>query len=533
MSNSIDVHNVFAKYFKGTEALAYAVSQKLEEGSICLDAEKYIEEMEKITDPGVAKAANPFWNDVGHFRKQMQEGHFVTHDPSVLKPFIVDNGLVYLQRYHRYETSIEENIKRLGKNFFIITGGPGTGKTFSVGNRLVEIYKKNPDRKVALAAPTGKAAARMEEAIRDFVHKNESIIPLSTQEKLKALHAQTIHRLLSYIPNSVFFRHNKENPLPYDVLVIDEASMIDGAMMAKLLDATGNGTQLFLIGDKDQLASVEAGSVFGDMCRAKDADLLNDKVVVKEKVYRTDGVEIIPFSKKIIGGDKDFVMGYKNNDEVVIDKPTDGNYSNTLFKAEVAHYSEYIEVEDIKEALKNLNKVRVLCVTREHDHSVAETNKRIEKLLAEKYKGTNLFSPKAGFYHNQPIIITKNDYDLGLNNGDVGLIRRNGNEYAAWFEDAQSENGYKTINAGYLNHYDTVFAMTIHKSQGSEFDNVVVLLPEKRAQKLLTRELLYTAVTRAKKKVLIQATPEVLEKCIDATVSRASGLTQRLNPESK
>ncbi len=372
----------------------------------------------------------------------------------------------------------------------------------------------------------------MEEAIRDFTKNNTDKISGEIPGKLKALHAQTIHHLLGYIPNSVFFRHNRENPLPFDVLVIDEASMIDGAMMAKLLDATGDNTQLYLIGDKDQLASVEAGSVFGDICRAKDADMLKDKVEIKKTVYRTGGVEIIPFSKKIIEGDTDFVLGYKNNDEVIIDKPADGKYSETLFKKEVAGYSKYIEAEKVKDALNLLNNVRVLCVTREHDHSVAETNKRIEKILSEKYKGTSLFSPKAGFYHNQPIIITQNDKDLGLNNGDVGLIRHDGNGYVAYFEDAQAEGGVKTHQAGYLNHYDTVFAMTIHKSQGSEFENVVVLLPEKRAQKLLTRELLYTAVTRAKEKVLIQATPEVLEKCIDATVSRASGLAQRLNPEA-
>ncbi len=532
MTKNMDVHKVFAGYFEGAEALAYAVSGKLEEGSICLDTEDYIEEMKQAEVNGLAKKENPFWAHAEDFRAQMAEGRFVTHDASVLKPFVVENGLVYLQRYYKYETRIQRNIERLGKNFRIITGGPGTGKTFSVGKNLVTLFKENPEITVFMAAPTGKAAARMEESLRGFVEKNKNTIPETTQDKLKALHAQTIHRLLGYIQNSVFFRHNKDNPLPCHVLVIDEASMIDGALMAKLLDATDNNTQLFLIGDKDQLASVEAGSVFGDMCRAKECKLLKNKVEVKVENFRSEGKHIIDFSKELIHGNTAFILDYSNNDDVVIDKPAEGRYSEDLFRNEVMLYKEYIEEEDIKTALQKLNRVRVLCVTREQDHSVAETNKRIEKILAGEYKESSLFSPKSGFYHNQPIIITKNDYDLGVNNGDVGLIRKDGNVLSACFEDGQSSKGYKSIPAGYLNHYQTVFAMTIHKSQGSEFDHVVVLLPEKRGEKLLTRELLYTGVTRARKKVLVQATPEVLEKCIHATVTRASGLTQRLKNET-
>lgn len=556
MSIPIDVHKIFAAYYRETEALAYAVSKKLEEGSICLDAEKYMEEMEKITDSAVAKAANPFWEDTGHFRKQMQEGDFVTHNPRVLKPFIVEKRLVYLQRYHHYETSIEENIKRLGKNFFIITGGPGTGKTTSVGKKLQKIFEDNPDVKVAMAAPTGKAAARMEESIRDFVRDNKNVIPKDIQEKLKALHAQTIHRLLGYIPNSVFFRHNKDNPLPFDMLLVDEASMIDVAMMAKLMDATENRTELFLIGDKDQLASVEAGSVFGDMCRA----VLEENKHVKgtEIVERIDGINelvavektgntgvtvevrlknfrakksplLIEFGKKIIAGEKDFGESISDKKQVVINT----GYSETLFKEYAALYLEYIKEPDVKKALEKLDEIRFLCVTREHKYSVAHTNKRIREFLEKEIDNPVLFKPKSGFYHNQPIIITQNDYELGINNGDVGIIRKDDKDGSIYANFPSAEGKVHKVNATYLNQYDTVFAMTIHKSQGSGFKNVVVLLPEKRAQKLLTRELLYTAVTRAKKKVLIQATPEVLEKCIDATVSRASGLTQRLNPESK
>jgi exodeoxyribonuclease V alpha subunit len=186
---------------------------------------------------------------------------------------------------------------------------------------------------------------------------------------------------------------------------------------------------------------------------------------------------------------------------------------------------------DTKEALKKLNQVRFLCVTRENDHSVSDYNKKIQYFLSKQIEG---FRPRSeGFYHNQPVIITKNDYKLGIFNGDVGIIREkdtiDGKVLFANFET--TDDKIKEIQAGYLNHYETVFAMTIHKSQGSEFDNVVVVLPEKQGEKLLTRELLYTGVTRAMTKVLIQSTEEVILKCASKRVSRASGLEERLNNE--
>jgi exodeoxyribonuclease V alpha subunit len=168
--------------------------------------------------------------------------------------------------------------------------------------------------------------------------------------------------------------------------------------------------------------------------------------------------------------------------------------------------------------------VRFLCVTRE---SVSEVNKKIQYFLS---RNVNDFKPKSyGFYENQPVIITKNDYNLGIFNGDVGLIRKDGETLYAWFETTDGE--IIKIQAGFLNNYETVFAMTIHKSQGSEFDNVVLILQEKQGEKLLTRELLYTGVTRAKNRVLLQTSESVLRKCIESSVTRASGLENRLKEE--
>ena len=196
------------------------------------------------------------------------------------------------------------------------------------------------------------------------------------------------------------------------------------------------------------------------------------------------------------------------------------------FEKYALEYMHYINKEDINEALTELNRIRFLCVTKEGDFSVAETNKAIERLLRIKIADDKKFNPRQGFYHNQPIIITQNDYKLGVFNGDVGLIRLDGESLFAYFPS--KEDGIKKIQAGYLNHFETVFAMTIHKSQGSEFDHVVVILPEKQGEKLLTRELLYTAVTRARTEVLLMTSVDTLINCVESTVLRASGLEERL-----
>ncbi len=410
MNKTIDVHEVFARYFQGVEALAWVVSKTLAEGSICLDLETFKNSIEQDDE---FWQANPFREEAGPVEEMIVEGHFVTHKENALKPFVVYNGKVYLHRYFTYETQIIENIVRLGGNFKIITGGPGTGKTYSVAKELKGLFRTTPDLQVAMAAPTGKAAARMEESIRKFTGDTSNTIEPSIKEKLNALKASTIHRLLGYLHNSVFFSHNKENPLPFDVVIIDEASMIDGAMMAKLLNAIGDNTRFYLIGDKDQLASVEAGSVFGDICRAKDRTLVKAEVEVEVKVEVEDEDErsevsnaergeislhvgdepdkapkaerekislnvevkdknwraensprLVAFSGEIIAGNQDLVSTYENNNEVVIDT----EYAETLFNEQVKLYLDYINATDINEALKLLNRVRVLCVTREHDH---------------------------------------------------------------------------------------------------------------------------------------------------------------------
>ncbi len=533
----IDVHKIFAEYFQGFESLAYALSAKLSEGNICLDIEEYKKELPRRLDEQKIKEwfkddDTRFWVSPEEFEKQSKEGKYVTYSASELKPFVIQNGQAYLHRYFQYETQIIENIRRLGNNFQIITGGPGTGKTYSVAKELVKLFSEDINLKAALAAPTGKAAARMNESIKKYAADPENTISEAVKTKLTGLKAQTIHRLLGYLSDSVFFRHDEKNRLPYDVLIVDECSMVDGAMMAKLLNAVDDNTRLYLLGDKDQLASVEAGSVFGDLCRAKDYELLSGKVEIKTKSWRFDKDKGIgKFSQEVISGSPIDLASYADDKQITIDT----TFSPELFNQYAILYKEYIEEPLIEIALQKLNLIRFLCVTRENERSVREVNKQIQYYLSRQIPG---FIPKSeGFYHNQPIIITQNDYKLGIFNGDVGIIRRkktaDGEVLIAYFEkmeDESKENKLKEIQAGYLNHYETVFAMTIHKSQGSEFENVVVILPEKQGEKLLTRELLYTGVTRAKTKVLIQTSEDVLNKCVERTVSRASGLEKRLKP---
>ncbi len=531
MTETIDVHKIFAEYFKGSETLAYALSSKLADGNICLDIAEYKTKLPTLLDEQRAKESFKekdmvFWTPES-FETQCAEGVFVTHSFEELKPFVIQNGKAYLHRYFQYETQIIENIKRLGGNFDIITGGPGTGKTYSVSTKLVELFGKNTDLKVALAAPTGKAAARMNESIKKFAENPKNSIDDAVKNRLVSLKPQTLHRLLGYQRDSVFFRHDAENPLPFDVVIIDECSMIDGAMMAKVLHGLGDKTRLFLLGDKDQLASVEAGSVFGDICRAGNSPVLKNKVEIKEKSWRFDSEKGIgKFSRQLISGSFAGIIEYSGDEQLEIDT----EYNDDLFMKFALLYKPFILESDIKQALIKLNLVRFLCATKQNCHSVSETNKRIEKILTQSIGNKDLFYPKEGFYHNQPVIVTQNNYELGIFNGDVGIIRKitvKGIEsFYAHFENIEGD--IVKIPAAYLTNYETVFAMTIHKSQGSEFEQVVVILPENENNKLLTRELLYTAVTRAKSKVLLQTSEAVLLRCSTQDVMRASGLENRL-----
>lgn len=580
MNTLNDVHQQFASFFNSEtlQNYAYWVSLKLSEGHICLN----LEEDESLSS-----------------EELLQEKLVTTPNSGEKQPFILHNDRLYFHRYFTYETMIlsrlqkfiederkeeanrskalqqeKDHIIELFKpiipssdptqpdwqlvaaisavmnNFTIITGGPGTGKTTTVAKILSILFKVNPELRVALAAPTGKAAARMAESLKETSERFSKEVLKKVQE----LEPRTIHRLLGTIKGSPYFRHHDENPLNYDVVIIDESSMIGVALFAKLLDAIGPETRLIMLGDKDQLASVEAGSLFGDLCEAQGelnlfsperTELINkfnahlskttsenfkemnkhplfQHVVELKKSHRfTSDGGIGKFSKAIINNEalvlEEFIET-STDDQVKIDE----DYSEGEFKKVVAGYEEYIKEKDIKKALLKLNNLRVLCAIREGEQGLYATNLRIEKYLSDK----RLIAKKEEFYENRPIIITSNNYELGLFNGDVGIIRRDEKGVLkAFFEDGQGD--LISIFPGLINQVETVFAMTIHKSQGSEFNQVLIVLPKKENIAILTRELLYTAVTRAKSRVLIQGTREVIMKTAERQVQRASGIAQR------
>jgi len=436
-------------------------------------------------------------------------------------------------------------------NFTIITGGPGTGKTTTVAKILAILYTINLDLKVALAAPTGKAAVRMAESLKT------SALDVTDQIKgrFQTMSPGTIYRLLKYVPDSPYFKHNKDNPVNYDVVIVDESSMIDVALFAKLLDAIGPETKLILLGDKDQLASVEAGSLFGDLCKTQSGlevlsagttQLINSLIsdsrrqipldyVLKESPHVlaehiielkrshrfTSYHGIGKFSKAIIRNDVSALQEYlqNNTDEQVT---IDTKYDAEIFEQFVEGYADYIKEPDIKKALRKLNQLRVLCAVREGEQGLYSLNTSIENYLRKK----KLITKNSEYYENRPIIVTRNYYSLGLFNGDVGIIRADENGVLkAWFED--SNNELKSVFPGYVAESETVFAMTIHKSQGSEYDKVLVVLPDNVNIQILTRELLYTAVTRAKSKVIVQASEAVILHTAEGVVERASGIMER------
>jgi exodeoxyribonuclease V alpha subunit len=561
----------------------------LSEGHICIDIDEYnhsLQDSSEIIDlKEILKS------------KQLAVMDAPGGDP---KPFVMLGKNVYLHRYYRFETTILEKIKSLvdagsakkedrkkqllGRidlarslftekgtdkpsndhwqliaaitaflnNFSIITGGPGTGKTTTVAKLLCILYSIDPALTVGIAAPTGKAAARMNETLSTFQHEkaDKDII-----EKIHALKASSIHRLLGGYQK---FIHNQDKLLPCDVIIIDESSMIDAAILAKLMCAVNNESRLILLGDSNQLSSVEAGSIFSDLCQTREkhqnkfreetilylnkfiveqplttdqmlpqeGNLLTDCMVELEFSHRfanTSGIG--KFSKEVINSIDSTIGEYKQTgketrfvkilapEELCLDsQPND-------FTTLIDGYKEYLTQPEIKDALKALNKVKVLCATREGKYGMYNLNKMIERYLAIKKESEV-------FYHNQPILITANNKELGIFNGDIGIIRKDEEgTKMAWFE---TENGINPISLMHITDFETAFAMTIHKSQGSEYQDVAVVLPPNKENKLLSRELLYTAITRAKEKAFVYSTDEVLKKTIATKVKRISGITRRL-----
>ena len=455
------------------------------------------------------------------------------------------------------------------KGVSVITGGPGTGKTTTVTKLLAilqSLYQSAP-LSIKLVAPTGKAAARLSESILGAKQQLKDVIPAAV-EPLIPESAQTIHRLLGVKPFTNKFRHNRKNPLHLDVLIIDEASMVDLSLMAKLIEALPNHARLILLGDKDQLASVDTGSVMSDLCQglvlgqtpnysqARCAELNNvcfdnepqltggksefklaDCIAFLQHSYRftaQSGIGQLALavntnnSGKLKYVEQEINSGQFNDvilDYDIVSKPVEKLVQSAASK--YAHYLTLIkEQASPVEIHKAFSSYQLLAAVREGDYGVNTLNQRIEKQL--HLQGLINVHPNQRHYVGMPIMIAQNDYQLKLFNGDIGILLLDESEQLkAVFIDEQGNQ--RAFSPARLPAHDKVYVMTIHKSQGSEFAyTAMVLPPENQATAGINRQLVYTGITRAKNTFELVADKKVLLKAMAKSVSRASGLYERL-----
>ncbi|KOO04005.1 exodeoxyribonuclease V subunit alpha [Vibrio nereis] len=460
----------------------------------------------------------------------------------------------------------------LTRNFAVISGGPGTGKTTTVTKLLAALIEQskqgNEPPTIKLVAPTGKAAARLTESIGKAVAQ----LPVSPELKQAIpTDASTIHRLLGAIPNSAEFRHNQSNPLHLDILVVDEASMVDLPMMYKLVDALPKYARLILLGDKDQLASVEAGAVLGDICSfnqfgyssgqaqlvsqltgyqtlsrgVSQSESIADSLCMLQKSYRFDARSGIgQLAKAVNAGSAQRVdLVWQKAFADIKNFPIDSQHYNQLIQTLVGEYSGYLkrmdqielnpdteEPESIeqraKATLDAFAKCRLLCAIREGDFGVTGLNLRVEKALAARKL---IKVSDEIWYHGRPVMVTRNDHALGLYNGDIGICIRTDvdgeSKLKVFFE--LPDGSVKSVLPSRVPEHETAYAMTIHKSQGSEFDHTLMILPPEFTP-ILTRELIYTGITRAKNRLSLYADERVVKRGIKVRTERASGLVSRL-----
>jgi exodeoxyribonuclease V alpha subunit len=414
----------------------------------------------------------------------------------------------------------------------VLGGGPGTGKTTTVARLLAVLHEQHgPGLRVALAAPTGKAAARLQEAVRDVVGTDFAALD---RDRLGTITASTLHRLLGSRPGEgTRFRHDRDNRLPHDVVVVDETSMLSLTLMARLLEALRPDTRLVLVGDPDQLASVEAGAVLADLVAGLSARELAPQavppVVVLTHTWRF-GSAIGDLAGRVRAGDADGAVAVLRRGEPALDLTApDLEISQAQIRDDVVRAATAIRVAakvgDARGALDHLDKHRVLCAHRTGPFGVQAWSRKIERWLSE-VPG----DPREGeWYVGRPLLMTVNDYALGLFNGDTGVVVRLGDgSIRAVFARG---NELVDFAPSRLADVETVHAMTVHRSQGSQFERVTVVLPPADSP-LATREMLYTALTRAQQHVRLVGTETALRAAIERPAARASGLRLRLSRDS-
>ena len=547
------------------------------------------------------------WPDADAWTRQLAASRWVdTPDDATAvadphAPLVLEGGLLYLRRYREYERALALGLQRIATQpvpeagieplallfarlfpqathddrqalaaalalrhaLLLVTGGPGTGKTTTTARLLVllvaqALHAGRASPRIALAAPTGRAAERMAESVRQAV---QALAAMGVDADLLAAlptSGTTLHRLLGTIPDSPRFRHDGDNPLPFDVVVVDEASMIDLPLMAKLVDAVASGTRLVLLGDPDQLPSVEAGDVLaailgaageGDAMGRGDADVLrpllgdadSTSVLAQEggearfpgiRVHlqrgwrQSEALDLAPLAAAVREGDADAALAQLRA----------GTLSNVHFHegladplelqrdALLAHFRALGHAATPADALAQSTRLRLLTAVREGPQGARTLNARIERLLAE---GGGAGRAPQGHFQGQLLIVTENSYRHRLFNGDIGVCMRDAaGTLVAWFPGDDAGHP-RAFHPAALPAHESAFAMTVHKAQGSEFDTVWLLLPA-RGNRVLSRELVYTGITRARRALHVAGSEAVIREALARHAGRWSGLGWRL-----
>ena len=547
------------------------------------------------------------WPDADAWTRQLAASRWVdTPDDATAvadphAPLVLEGGLLYLRRYREYERALALGLQRIATQpvpeagieplallfarlfpqathddrqaraaalalrhaLLLVTGGPGTGKTTTTARLLVllvaqALHAGRASPRIALAAPTGRAAERMAESVRQAV---QALAAMGVDADLLAAlptSGTTLHRLLGTIPDSPRFRHDGDNPLPFDVVVVDEASMIDLPLMAKLVDAVASGTRLVLLGDPDQLPSVEAGDVLaailgavgeGDAMERGDVDVLRpllgdgDKtsVLAQEggearfpgiRVHlqrgwrQSEALDLAPLAAAVREGDADAALAQLRA----------GTLSNVHFHEGLAdplelqrddllaHFRALGHAATPADALAQSTRLRLLTAVREGPQGARTLNARIERLLAE---GGGAGRAPQGHFQGQLLIVTENSYRHRLFNGDIGVCMRDAaGTLVAWFPGDDAGHP-RAFHPAALPAHESAFAMTVHKAQGSEFDTVWLLLPA-RGNRVLSRELVYTGITRARRALHVAGSEAVIREALARHAGRWSGLGWRL-----
>lgn len=404
----------------------------------------------------------------------------------------------------------------------VISGGPGTGKTTTVVKLLAALLALQPDARIALAAPTGKAAARLSQTIRE----RAAHWPEALRARLPA-QGSTVHRLLGAGPRG--FAHGPGQLLPVDVLVVDEASMLDLALATQLVEAVPPDARLVLLGDKDQLAAVEAGAVFAEL--GTDPTVSAACCAELTRGYRfSAGSEVGQLAQALRAGDGAAAAAMAR-------PPQDA------LALACAGYAPYLQAvarapTDAAAAFEAFERFRVLCALREGPWGVQGLNAELDLALRQGLRqalgpraGAAGFAPGSPWYAGRPVVILRNDALLQLHNGDVGLALP-GEDGTLLVHVPQPGGGLRAVAPARLPAHETAWALTVHKAQGSEFDEVLLALPP-HDSRVLTRELLYTAVTRARQRVQLCGAASVIAAAAARRTTRRSGLQARLAEQAR